>query len=165
MKILVVGLGNPGHSWTPHNIGADLLRTAFSLEKKVTKVGHLFFMYEPDFMNISGNVIKKFARKNSINNIIVLTDDIDTPVGRIVASFGTGHRGHNGIRNIIENFGNQFWKIRIGVGREEDVSEFVLRPIKDRSEFIKLLPQIREQIFSAVQKISKNQANNELLIQ
>lgn len=155
MKILVVGLGNPFKSWTPHNIGADLLQKAFTFSGNYHTIDNIFFWTEPDYMNISGIAIKKFVKKNFIDNLIVLVDDIDTPIGKIVVSFGTSHRGHNGIRSIIDNYGKNFWKIRIGVGREGNPSDFVLSKIDNPSLFLNCIPLVKLEVLKIIEKINK----------
>ena len=92
MSILVIGLGNPNQSWTPHNIGAELLRLAFGFSGNTFKQNGVFFLVEPDFMNVSGPSIVKFMRNLNLNDLIVIVDDIDTKVGHIVSSYGKSHQ-------------------------------------------------------------------------
>lgn len=156
MDFLVVGLGNPNKKWTPHNIGADLLRIAFGFSENTFRINNIHFLVEPDFMNISGPAIAKFMKKHKVENLIVVVDDIDSKLGKIVTSFGTSHRGHNGVKSIISTMGNKFWKVRIGVGREGDPSLFVLNPIADLKPFIQCVPILREKILSIIQDSTAN---------
>ena len=150
IKALVVGMGNPSLSWTPHNIGSDLLKIAFSLEKNEVLEHEIQFLLEPSQVNVSGIAIAKYIKKKNISNLIVVVDDIDTAPGKIVCSFGKSHRGHNGIRNIIEMIGKDFWKVRIGVGKKEDVQHFVLRQIDNREPFLNCVDLLRQTILNLV---------------
>jgi PTH1 family peptidyl-tRNA hydrolase len=153
MNILIVGLGNPSKRWTPHNIGSDLLRLAFSFQDKTFKIDNICFLVEPDYMNISGPAIMRFMKKCAADHLVIVVDDIDTSVGKVVESFGRSHRGHNGIKSILSVYNNDFWKVRIGVGREGDPAEFVLCPIKDLNPFFSCVPIVREKILLIIQKI------------
>jgi PTH1 family peptidyl-tRNA hydrolase len=83
------------------------------------------------FMNLSGSPISLLAKFYSIpmDRIIVVHDEIDIPFGDIRLKFSGGHAGHNGLRDIIAKLGNEFHRIRFGVGRppgSQEVASFVL---------------------------------------
>ena len=133
--ILIVGLGNPGYSYSPHNIGADVLKAAFNLQKNFNVLLEnqniiLYMVVCPAPMNISGPRIKKLYEKYNCTHLVILVDELDLPLQTIKISENTMARGHNGIRSIIAAFGhNNFIKMRIGIGRPEDsVAQFVLAP-------------------------------------
>jgi len=135
---VVAGLGNPGKKYdnTPHNIGfaiVDLLAEKldagwknyadFRVEAaKATWKGNQLLLVKPNtFMNLSGTGIAPLMRyfRCKPEDLTVVVDDADLPLGRlrIRAKGGTG--GHNGLASIIENLGTQdFSRVRVGVGRE-----------------------------------------------
>ena len=136
---LVVGLGNPGRSYTKtrHNIGfmvLDALADAFSIgvEKKKNDVifgrgvikGERVILVKPmAYMNRSGPSVRRFADYFGIpgENMLVIHDDIDLTFERLKIKMKGGHGGHNGIRSMIDAFGSgDFARLRIGVGRPGD---------------------------------------------
>lgn len=147
---LIVGLGNIGKQYdgTRHNIGfacADdfAKRNDFPdwIEKKdlqchITnaKIGdHKIIVIKPStLMNLSGRSVFKTAQFYKITpaNTVVLQDEIDLEFGEIRAKIGGGSAGHNGIKSIIENIGEEFSRVRIGIGPKEpaqmDSADFVL---------------------------------------
>jgi PTH1 family peptidyl-tRNA hydrolase len=83
------------------------------------------------FMNLSGNSVNLLSKFYSIpsERIVVVHDEIDIPFGDIRVKFAGGHAGHNGLRDIIAKLGNDFHRIRFGVGRptgSQEVASFVL---------------------------------------
>lgn len=145
---IIAGLGNPGnkYSQTRHNIGfsvidflADkfapaIVKFRFDAEYiRHTIKGHPAFLIKPmTYMNRSGVSIHRFASyyKISIEDIIVVHDDMDFGFGKIKLVKSRGHGGHNGVRSIIETFGNKDCiRVRVGVGhsvQEKDGAGHVL---------------------------------------
>ncbi|WDE98030.1 aminoacyl-tRNA hydrolase [Lentisphaera profundi] len=144
---LVCGLGNPGSMYenTRHNVGfkaIDVLLERFSLVvKKKWRAEYAeceyegdryIFMKPMDYMNNSGEAIKKFAKKNSIKteDIIVIYDEMSIKVGRLRLRLGGSAGGHNGVKSILQYFGGaDFYRIRIGVdhpGKGADIADYVL---------------------------------------
>ena len=85
-------------------------------------------------MNINGQPIAQCAQYHHINpeNILVVYDELDLPVGHIKLKTDGGHGGHNGVRNIIQHTKqNTFYRLRIGISRPdyEDVGHYVLNKI------------------------------------
>jgi peptidyl-tRNA hydrolase, PTH1 family len=140
-KFLIIGLGNPGEKYqkTRHNIGfrvLDLLlgdfnqttTSPFVFNKKINgeiaKVtgGEKLYLLKPSsFMNLSG--IPVVAAMNyfeiDVENIIVIHDDIDLPLGQIRLSKNSGDGGHNGIKSIIKQLGSKdFTRLKIGISTE-----------------------------------------------
>lgn len=133
--ISIVGLGNPGEQYrhTRHNVGWDAL--CYIIEKhtlpsfvETKKYAGLFsecvyedkevtFLLPTTYMNKSGTAVKKLMEVgNTKNELIVIYDDIDLPVGEIKISYDRGSGGHNGIKSIINALGTkEFTRIRIGV--------------------------------------------------
>ncbi len=84
-------------------------------------------------MNGSGSSVKKVCNFYNIhiNNVVVFHDEIELPAGDFDYKFGGGHRGHNGLRDIIFHMGSpDFHRIRLGVGRPEctnqNIADFLL---------------------------------------
>ncbi len=145
---LIVGLGNPGEKYagTRHNIGFMVVQkiadsSGVQLKKKghqgvygVGRVaGHESTLLMPQtFMNLSGaSVGSAFkAHQLTMEDLIVVHDDIDQPFGALKVRVGGGHGGHNGIRHICQVLGTaDFVRVKVGVGRPHaggDVAQFVL---------------------------------------
>lgn len=146
---VVVGLGNPGRRYerTRHNIGflvADELSRrhggSWRAKKKseVAEVGfdlkNLTLMKPQTMMNNSGSAVAG----REAEDLIVIHDELDIPAGDVRIKVGGGHGGHNGLRSITNNVGNDFVRVRVGIGRPPEgvaVVEYVLggmdRVIKD----------------------------------
>ena len=145
MKLLV-GLGNPGEKYqlTRHNVGFMILDNFINMVaakdwdkkfdsffKKISSNEKNILLIKPlTFMNLSGNAVQKVKNYYKItnNNIVIIHDDIDLELGRIKLKEGGGDGGHNGLKSVAKMIGNEFLRVRIGVGRPEkiDVSSYVL---------------------------------------
>ena len=149
--MLIVGLGNPPELYgkTRHNAGFWLvdewvrrLGKSWQLEKKfqahcVKYEGHVF-LKSTHFMNLSGQSIQKIMAYYQIpvSDLVVAYDEMSFSAGVARFKQGGGAAGHNGVKDIISRIGDQFIRVRIGVGRPapgHDVSHFVLSP-PSRSE-------------------------------
>jgi len=136
MKYLIVGLGNPGEKYknTRHNIGftiLDALANASNIcfepdrlaDKAVLKFkGRTLILIKPTtFMNLSGKAVNYWLQKEKIphNNILVITDDIALPFGKIRIKAKGSDGGHNGLKDIqlVLNT-NKYPRLRFGVGSE-----------------------------------------------
>jgi peptidyl-tRNA hydrolase, PTH1 family len=149
LDLLIAGLGNPGpeHARDRHNAGwmvADELarrhsgtfRAKFSGRLAETRIGdsRVAILKPETYMNESGRSIGAAARffKVPAENVLVVHDDVDLPVGRLQARLGGGLAGHNGLRSISQALGSaEFQRLRIGVGRPErgdshPVADYVL---------------------------------------
>lgn len=134
--VLIVGLGNPGQEYerNRHNVGfhcLDLLanRHGLSFGKKqraaVLAMGRIagqrVILLKPQtFVNLSGKAVSEIARfyQASVENILVIYDDLDLPQGATRLRPGGGSGGHNGIKSIIEHLHAQnFARLRVGIGR------------------------------------------------
>ena len=131
--MILVGLGNPGdkYSATKHNFGfwvIDSIIKKSSLKLKVGKGDYLYAQHEESFlvkptsyMNHSGVAIKQILNyyKASIEDLIVIYDDIDLPLGTIRFRDKGGPAGHRGIENIIYQLGSEsFIRLRLGIAIE-----------------------------------------------
>jgi len=159
---LIVGLGNPGdkYSDTRHNAGfmvVDKLAESHSAPVNKTKFDVLFgrgiingieaILAKPMlFMNRSGPPILSLARyfKIPCEDMLVIHDDIDLAFERFKITMKGGHGGHNGVRSLINAFGeDNFPRLRVGIGRSEgsvDVTGHVLSGFS--AEEKKILPQL-----------------------
>jgi PTH1 family peptidyl-tRNA hydrolase len=135
-KFLIVGLGNPGpeYKYTRHNVGflvadrlADELNARFSSERyaeaaKARYRGKMLIIIKPQtYMNLSGKAVRYWLEKEKIplENLLVITDDINLPFGQIRLRGKGSHGGHNGLKNIIELLQTQqFPRLRIGIGKD-----------------------------------------------
>lgn len=133
---LVVGLGNPGPEYenTRHNIGFALLdQMATSegwkwsrerkLRAKVTKESSRLILAKPlTYMNLSGNAVSRIARLHRLrtDQILIVYDDVDLPIGKIRFRASGSAGGHNGIKSIIEYLGTKdFPRLKIGIGNAD----------------------------------------------
>jgi PTH1 family peptidyl-tRNA hydrolase len=154
---LIVGLGNPGSEYreTRHNVGfmvADVLVTRWRVENQwrekfdALQIKTIFGGSSPSvaadeqvviakpltFMNLSGQSVAATAAFYKVEpaDVLVVTDDVALPLGRLRARREGGAGGHNGLKSIIQHLGTQaFPRIRVGVGRgngDRDLSNFVL---------------------------------------
>jgi PTH1 family peptidyl-tRNA hydrolase len=146
---LIVGLGNPGLEYrdTRHNVGfkvidalaerwrvADQWREKFdALHVKASAAGESVILAKPlTFMNLSGQAVVGLSGFFKIDpaDILVVTDDVALPVGRLRARREGGAGGHNGLKSIIQSLATQaFPRMRVGVGRGDhrrDLADYVL---------------------------------------
>jgi peptidyl-tRNA hydrolase, PTH1 family len=136
MKYLVVGLGNPGSKYenTRHNIGFKVVN-AFALQREVsfetekladvarTKFkGRTIILIKPNtFMNLSGKAVNYWMQQEKIprENILVITDDISLPFGKLRMKGKGSDGGHNGLKDIQAVLNtNEYVRLRFGVGNE-----------------------------------------------
>lgn len=148
---LIVGLGNPGKEYenTRHNVGfmvANKLaqkcdNTQWSKDKRlsaqITKIdidGRQVIIAKPEtFMNNSGQSVAAITDYYKIDpsKIIIITDDINLDVGAIRVRKSGSSGGHNGLKSIIDRIGDNFGRVRIGVGfnKNEPSEIYVLKKI------------------------------------
>ena len=132
--LLLVGLGNPGpqYAFNRHNIGfmavdAIVRRHSFSPDRQRfqgiandgTLGGEKVIALKPmTYMNESGRSVGEAMRffKLEPQDVVVIHDDLDLPEGKLRIKTGGGAGGHNGIRSIIAHIGENFRRVRIGIG-------------------------------------------------
>jgi PTH1 family peptidyl-tRNA hydrolase len=159
--LLIVGLGNPGSQYAlnRHNIGfmaADAIhrRHGFSpwrsrFQAQVSEgilAGRKTLLMKPQtYMNESGRAVGEAARFHKIPNadIVVMHDELDLPAAKIRMKVGGGHGGHNGLRSISAHVGEDYRRLRLGIGHpgsKELVHGYVLHDFaKVDGEWINLL--------------------------
>ena len=136
MKYLIVGLGNPGAEYdnTRHNIGFKVLDafskasgTSFEQERhgwvaKMRHRGRTIILLKPNtFMNLSGKAVRYWmqAEKIPLERVLVITDDLALPFGKLRLRGKGSDGGHNGLAHIIEVLGTSKWaRLRFGIGNE-----------------------------------------------
>lgn len=145
---LVVGLGNPGPRYadTRHNLGrvavealarqlgTALAQTKFNARFGLAKIGpaRVVLAYPLTFMNESGRAVAPLARffKVPPARLLVVTDDLDLPLGRLRLRAEGGAGGHNGLSSVIQALGTtRFPRLRLGIGRPPagwDPADYVL---------------------------------------
>ena len=146
---LVLGLGNPGprYAGTRHNVGfevaAELLRRRgreewmqrFSCELRVIDPGRMVVVARPlVYMNRSGAAALRLLGELEMQaeNMLVVVDDVDLPLGALRIRVSGGPGTHNGLRDLCDALGTGFPRLRVGVGGAEqgaDLAEYVLSPI------------------------------------
>lgn len=147
--VLIVGLGNPGPQYetTRHNAGfwfveqvaqeyGGQFRPEAKFHGEVAQVsigGRQVWLLKPQtFMNRSGQAVAALARfyKISLDQILVVHDELDLPPGTARLKQGGGHGGHNGLRDIVAQVGGrEFMRLRLGIGHpgnSRQVSDYVL---------------------------------------
>jgi len=144
----IVGLGNPGaeYEYTRHNAGfwfVDLLaeagRADFRVESKFQGVtarvriggSDLLLLKPATFMNRSGQAAQALAAfyKFAPEQILVAHDELDLPAGTARLKLGGGHGGHNGLRSLHQHLGENYARLRIGIGHpgnKDLVHDYVL---------------------------------------
>jgi peptidyl-tRNA hydrolase, PTH1 family len=163
---LIAGLGNPGSKYerTRHNFGflaVDALLDAGSARQlSMGKDAELFNLRLPGidgevlvikpmtFMNLSGRAVAHVLNyyKFSVEDLVVVHDELDLPLGRMRMKKGGGLAGHNGLKSIAAETGSQdFVRLRLGIGRPQgkiDVSSWVLNAFlpEEREIAQKVLP-------------------------
>ena len=166
---LLVGLGNPGDKYdnTRHNVGfaaidqlAEELRVPVqklkyrALTQTVELGGAKVLLMKPiTYMNLSGEAVGEAARffKIPADHVLVLSDDVSLPVGKLRIRKGGSAGGHNGLKSIIQHLGtDQFPRVKIGVGEKPhpdyDMADWVLG--KFTGEDLKTISQ-------AIQRVGK----------
>jgi PTH1 family peptidyl-tRNA hydrolase len=172
--LLIVGLGNPDREYagTRHNAGAvavEKLAAALGVKLKrrllrrffLAEAGGAVFARADTYMNECGPVIARLAKSHPRSVLLVVSDDLDLPPGRIRFRTGGSAGGHRGIASIIEALGDDsFPRLRIGIGRpatpadpREGVIDWVLsRPAgAEREEFERGVERATEALRVAVE--------------
>ena len=144
---LIVGLGNPGNEYenTRHNVGFMVLdsflykyniknyKEKFSgIYYEINIAGEKCILLKPQkYMNLSGEVVRDFVKffKIDINDILIISDDLDMSCGKIKLKFSGSSGGHNGLKNIELHLGTKNYKrLKIGIENNKllDTKDYVL---------------------------------------
>ena len=166
-RYLIVGLGNPGraHLYNRHNIGfmaVDRLAARHEIELKRVQnkaivgsgriAGRPVILAKPQtFMNLSGQAVGPLANyyKVPISHLLAIYDAFDITFGVLRLREKGSAGGHNGMRSIIQHFGNEFARLRLGIGRPPgrmDAAAYVLQDFS-RDE----LPIVGDMLNAAVE--------------
>lgn len=153
---LIVGLGNPGKEYenTRHNAGRiiaqelikkykgefETLKTALVFEGKIADTKTIVLLPET-FMNNSGKALKEYAQKIKPENILIINDDVDIPIGNFKLSFGKHSAGHKGVESVMRALGSiNFWRLRIGIapksGKKVPALKLILKKFTPAEQLI-----------------------------
>ena len=134
-KYLIVGLGNPGREYemTRHNTGfmvvdelANKLGATFEDKRygfvaETSIKGRKVFILKPTtYMNLSGNAVRYWLQKENIDQsrMLVVVDDLSIPLGDFRLKGNGSNGGHNGLGNIQQLIGQQYARLRMGIGAD-----------------------------------------------
>ena len=169
MNFLVVGLGNIGSEYanTRHNMGfmvldawAQASNAVFSTQRygdiaEVSFKGHRITLLKPStYMNLSGKAVRYWMqeKKIALENLLIISDDLNVPFGSIRMRKNGSDGGHNGLKNINELLGTQeYARIRLGIGNDFSRGhqiDFVLGKLSP--EELELMPKISEKVIEGV---------------
>ena len=174
---LIVGLGNPGEQYenTRHNVGflvADELgeRGSFPIQRLKFKAltntavigGQGALVMKPTtYMNLSGEAVGEAARFYKIppSRVLVISDDVDLPLGKLRIRTGGSAGGHNGLKSVIQHLGaNQFPRLKVGVGGKPhpdyDMADWVLGKLQGEDK--KVLDEAVKRAADAVECFLKD---------
>lgn len=181
---LIVGLGNPGDKYlrTRHNIGFMVVDKIADIKDVVLRLENEFKAENGDFgtldertklakpqtfMNDSGEAVSKMRSFYKIDSedIIIVHDDVDLEFGKIKVVLGGSSAGHKGVQSIIDQLGtDQFWRIRVGVGRSDVIAteEWVLMNFskEDQEELNKIIDKTSNFVLESLSKGIQNQNIN-----
>jgi PTH1 family peptidyl-tRNA hydrolase len=156
---LIVGLGNPGDEYhlTRHNAGYACLdafvaqndeMAPWMLKKDLKcllstgRIGdtQIFAIKPTTFMNLSGNAVQAIASFYKLDpaHTVVIHDELDIDFGQIRLRVGGASAGHNGLKSIIQHLGEDFGRIRIGIGPKNpaqiDSADYVLQKFSEKEQ-------------------------------
>ncbi len=185
---LIVGLGNPGEKYekTRHNLGFMVVEqflkdfepqkdTAWNDSKKFKsdiaeidwqpkhgKMEKVILVKPKTFMNNSGMAVSLIARfyKVSPENIFIIHDELDLPLGNLKIRLGGSSAGHNGIESVIDSLGtDKFWRLRLGIKSGENINaeDFVLRNFSPKEKG--KVKKVVKNASNALQEVLENSAD------
>jgi peptidyl-tRNA hydrolase, PTH1 family len=157
---LIVGLGNPGieYQFTPHNMGflaVDRIaeqhgarvsnRQCRALTGKAVIADHAVVLAKPEtYMNLSGMSVRELVREHEVDpaqDLIVIYDELDLPLGTVRIRQRGSSAGHNGMESIIGALGSdEFIRMRLGIGPDH--------PVKDGARYV--LGQFKKSQYAAL---------------
>lgn len=179
---LIVGLGNPGRQFADsiHNLGficvGHFARThniKFNKKKSKARIGlgkiadiDVVIARPQTYMNRSGDSVSQLVRmfKVSLNDLLVVYDELDLPLAKIRIRQGGSSAGHKGIGSIIAELGSQdFPRLRVGIGRptvsssideitDDDIIKYLLNKFspEEKKAITKVLPVVSEAILCII---------------
>lgn len=163
----IIGLGNPGKEYeqTRHNVGFEMIRAlereynlSFSQKFKglfaqtTIEDEKVLFLMPMTYMNLSGESILEmvhFYKLNPKEDMIIIYDDMDLSVGKLRVRARGSSAGHNGIKSIISHFGQEFIRIKVGIGKSKfsrDSLNHVLGKFDEEEKIaiIKAYPRVKD---------------------
>jgi len=175
---LIVGLGNPGKGYADslHNLGfmcvnhfARIHSIRFDKKQGKARIGlgkiadsKVVVARPQTYMNQSGQAVGRLVKKFkiSLDNLLIIHDDLDLPLGKIRIRPSGGSAGHKGVESIIAELGSQdFPRIRVGIGRpiaptgsteitDADIITYLLSelPLEEKRAITQILPKVTETI-------------------
>lgn len=176
---MIVGLGNPGEQYrhTRHNIGRELVSAyaeknffadwsksskaeALYAEGEIGNVRTLLVLPET-FMNVSGKSVQYLMKQHNLTaqDVVIVYDDLDVPVGEFKISHDRGSGGHNGVQSVIDMIGSrEFVRVRVGVAPRtlfgnvkrptgDAIASFVLKRFAQKE--LRAIDLIEQDIFDA----------------
>ncbi|MGL9732550.1 MAG: aminoacyl-tRNA hydrolase [Wolbachia sp.] len=163
---LIIGLGNPGSQCelTYHNIGFIIIdeiykcwnfqpfskKAEYLITSGIINKSKIILLKPYSFMNNSGISVAEIRNfyKLSLDNIIIIHDDADLEFGRIKIKKGGSSAGHNGLKSIDSFIGNDYWRLRFGIGRPNDQRDLAYYVLSKFTNF--------DNAFHIIEKIAKN---------
>jgi PTH1 family peptidyl-tRNA hydrolase len=155
-NLFIVGLGNPGNKYknTRHNVGFIVLqyfidklvdeKVTIDQEKKFNSlvysfkfgVKKVYCVFPLTFMNLSGQAVSSIVNYYKIvdnYNLVVVYDDMSLELGEFKLKFNGGDGGHNGVKSIIQYFGKDFARVKVGISRpsNKNYKDYVLSNFTD----------------------------------
>ena len=126
---------------------------------------HRIKLVQPQtFMNDSGMAVEKTKNYYKIDSedIWVVHDDVDLDMGKIRIQLGGSSAGHKGVQSIIDHIGDQFWRIRVGVGRSEEIptENWVLMNFDDENKLAEVIDKVAEIVLESLSSEIKEQTIN-----
>ena len=173
MEYLVVGLGNIGveYASTRHNMGfmvldawAQASNVLFRTDRygdvaEVSFKGRWFVLLKPStYMNLSGNAVRYWMQKLHLplENLIVISDDLNLPFGTLRMRPGGSSGGHNGLEDITAKLESDQWtRIRIGIGNDFSRGrqvDYVLSDLSDEEKAV--VPELASRIIQGIKDVS-----------
>ncbi len=152
---LIVGLGNPGKEYenTRHNVGFSVIEyycqknNITNPKKKFDGIYYeesyngekVIFLKPQSFINLSGGVVKKFIDffKIDLNDVLIINDDLDMPVGKIKLRPTGTSGGHNGLKDIERNLNTKDYKrLKIGISNDKNINtrDYVLGKLSNEEQ-------------------------------
>ena len=184
---LIVGLGNPGKKYynTRHNIGFEFIDFYLNISSISENWKNLFdgkyiefsinnekiiFLKPQTFMNLSGDCVGRFFKyfKLDINDILVISDDLDLNLGNFKLKDKGSSGGHNGLKSIEKALGSSNYKrLKIGISKsnDKDIIDYVLGKLSDdelsiiKNEFI-ILKSVLDDFFNMDFSLLMNKYNH-----
>lgn len=173
---LIVGLGNIGDKYknNRHNIGFRVVDALISnlnaikqsdknFEGELYKSSQILLLKPSTYMNLSGKSVSAVKNFYKIKDMLVIHDELDLPFGVIKFKFGGGSGGHNGLKSIDNLCGNEYYRMRYGIGKpstKEQVIDWVLGDFSKEEENDNI--ELIEYCMRVALEIAKLQNSDEL---